>query len=1155
MRNVFLGTAITLVSYSILAWFSTSLLGIRGVNVWILQAALLFIGLAIAAIVAWFLYKRAKQKKDPGSEEESAAQAAEGSEEIDVLVREAEARLSAAQLQKGAKIGNLPLILLLGESASAKTTSLINSGLESELLAGQLYKEGAVMSTRAANLWFSRRTLFVEAGGNLLQDTQSWTRLLKRIRPRKLGALVGGSGAQAPRAAVVCMDVERVAAGGDQLASLARSLRARLGEIAQTFDIQLPVYVLFTKTDRIPFFSDFVHNLTKEETTQVLGVTLPSARGLAAGIYAQEQTNQLSFFFDRLFQALCNARPECLSRETDAAKLPGTYEFPREFRKLRASLVQFLVDLCRPSQLTVGPFLRGFYFSGVRPLIVEEVAPAAVRQSQEQERAPNAADATRIFRPGEMESQAARVAQQPVVGTRKVPHWVFLGRLFNDVLLGDRVAMGASESSAKTNLWRRILLASIAALCLVSSIILTVSFFQNRSLETQVKDALRGTAVAPGGASLASVDSLRRLETLRQSVETLSFYRRDGAPLNYRWGLYIGNDLYPEVRRLYFARFHQQLFGDTQDRLLKFLRELPASPGPLYGDTYDTLKAYLITTSHNERSSRDFLSPRLYRTWIANRTIDSERTQLAQKQFDFYSDELLTANPFSKDNDAAAIEKARRYLSQFKGFERVYHRMLMDAANHSQPINFNKRFPAAADVVIDATEVTGPFTKEGWSFMQDAMKNPDRYSGPGEQWVLGEQASGGVERSASLTEQLQQRYESDYIAQWRAYLAGARVVKYQDAKDAASKLTLLSGGNASPLLALFGLASQNTAVDDRLKAAFQPVLAVVPPGDRYLADSNKNYVYSLVALQISVDAYATQPDDDAGAMATLKDAATARIAARQMTAGSVPDPGHVDAIVGKLVLDPITEAERVIRGRVPEELNGNGKALCAQFKSVMGKYPFNPKSSSDATLADVNSIFGKADGALWAFYRDNHLQNLLPKQGNQYVAKTGGAVTLSPGFVEFFNHAAAFSEALYANNPPDPRITYSLKQVATEGVQGLGLEIDGQTFSAASPKPFVWQGSGPHGTKATVNLGGSSDVTWSTSEGLWAVFRFFGKADHRTPTPEGELLEWSIRVGSEVATLNGKPLTLQLELSMAGSPPVFQKGFLSQLACTAEVAK
>ena len=67
--------------------------------------------------------------------------------------------------------------------------------------------------------------------------------------------------------------------------------------------------------------------------------------------------------------------------------MPAAYEFPREFRKLRTPLVQFLVELCRPSQLRpVSPFLRGFYFSGVRPVTVQETpleaAPTPQKTSQ-----------------------------------------------------------------------------------------------------------------------------------------------------------------------------------------------------------------------------------------------------------------------------------------------------------------------------------------------------------------------------------------------------------------------------------------------------------------------------------------------------------------------------------------------------------------------------------------------------------------------------------------------------------------------------------------------------------------------------------------------------------------------------------------------------
>jgi hypothetical protein len=48
-------------------------------------------------------------------------------------------------------------------------------------------------------------------------------------------------------------------------------------------------------------------------------------------------------------------------------------------------------------------------------------------------------------------------------------------------------------------------------------------------------------------------------------------------PWHLRWGLYIGNRIYPDVRRLYFNRFYQLLLGPTQVGLLASLKGLPVS--------------------------------------------------------------------------------------------------------------------------------------------------------------------------------------------------------------------------------------------------------------------------------------------------------------------------------------------------------------------------------------------------------------------------------------------------------------------------------------------------------------------------------------------------------------------------------------------------
>lgn len=1153
MTPTYLFTGLALLVYLVLVWIAGGALRLKSPDIWVFRLGLSLIGIGAAAAFLWWRRSRLAATGGP-------IESIDPSNEVDVLARDAEARLAGARVPQGSRLANFPLIFVIGEGGSAKTSTVVNSALDPELLAGQVFQDNAIAPTRVANFWFTRNTIFVEPGGKLLGDKALWTRLIRRCRGGKLASVLG-SGDQSPRAAVVCMDAETFtrAGAGEAAAAAARNLHARLSEISGALGIEFPVYVLFTRTDRVPYFREFVRNLSNEEAGQVVGATLPLLTGTTAGVYSEQQAARVGTAFDNLFRSLSDARTELLARENDDTLRPSTYEFPREFRKLRAAVVSFLVDLCRPSQLTTAPFLRGFYFSGVRPIVVEEMEAPSSAAAQESLGSPSGA--TGIFQAG----QRQRPPQAPrSLGTKRVPQWLFLGHLFNDVVLKDRVALGASASSTKTNTARRALLIAASAVCLIAAGCFVVSWLGNRSLENRTLEAARGISAGEStGMDLPSLEALQRLDALRQTTAQLAAWRRDGPPLHLRWGLYTGSDLYPEARRVYFARFRQLLFGQTQGSLLGYLQRLPSAPGPEdeYGPAYDALKAYLITTSHHEKSTPSYLTPVLMRHWTAGRNVDPQRSQLAQTQFDFYAAELKEENPYSSDNDAATVERSRRYLSQFAGIERVYQNMLSEASRNNPPVQFNRRFPGSAETVVDTREVSGAFTKGGWNFMKDAIRHADRYFS-GEEWVLGQQAAANFD-PAKLEQELRDRYTADFIAQWRAYLKAAAVVRYAGLSDAAKKLNQLSG-NQSPLLALFWLASQNTAVDEpRITAAFQPVQAVVPPSteERYVAPPNQAYMSGLSSLDTSLEQVAAQPGQpsDAAAGQVLANAGAAKSASRQVAQAFRPDPeGKVDATVQKLMEDPITYVEALLRTLGPAELNAKGKALCAQLRPVLAKYPFNPSASQQATLPEVNSILRKPDGALWAFY-DANLQRLLARQGPQYVPAPGGSINLTPAFVAFFNRAAAVSDAFYAGGAQDPHLTYTLKPVPSEGIQSLTLRLDGQVLTtsgnSSDPKQFVWPGTAAREAKASVKFGGT-DLGWSTNEGLWAVFQFFEEAERWQPADSGYQLEWVVRAGKNAMTLpSGKPLTVRFELNMGSAPPVFQKGYLSRMACVADVAR
>ena len=142
-------------------------------------------------------------------------------------MREAESRLASSELGRKATLAGMPVFLIVGREGSAKTSAIVQSGLDPELLAGNVFQESMVAPTRAANFWYARRAALVEAGGKLLADAGSFGRLLRRLRPGTLAPLFGRA-AQAPRAAVVCFSCDEfLQPGATEALSVASRTAAR----------------------------------------------------------------------------------------------------------------------------------------------------------------------------------------------------------------------------------------------------------------------------------------------------------------------------------------------------------------------------------------------------------------------------------------------------------------------------------------------------------------------------------------------------------------------------------------------------------------------------------------------------------------------------------------------------------------------------------------------------------------------------------------------------------------------------------------------------------------------------------------------------------------------------------------------------------------
>jgi len=1149
---VYLLAVVIVLIAALLAWGLAALLHLQGTMLILFVVIIMVLGLAAAITVVVLHLKAKKKQAQDGLLPEGGAGG-----DLDVLLEDANRKLRTSQ--QGAKsLDALPLIYILGDQGTAKTTMVQRSGLDPELVAGVVPRAGESVPTPVLNLWFAGQAALLEAGEAIRQSGPLLSRLVIRTRPKAYRSAFG-TGAAA-RAAVVCVSAEQLALadGGTSLMASARTVGAQLREISRLLGAAVPVYVIVTKLDRVSHFEEYVRNLSNDEVAQIFGSPLPRTE-VSAGVYSDQASRMIASVLDGLCYTLGEFRVEMLERETDAKNAPGVYEFPREFGKLRKNLNQYLVELCKPSQLSANPYLRGFYFTGIRAQIVERMAsaPAAV-----EERAPQDAGATQYLNISMGKAASSRQPQQPAMVASRVPQWTFLPRLFPQVILGDKSALTATRQTAPARLFRRILYGTLAFLFAVYAVLLLISFIKNSGLESQINAAAKALpVVASSSVSLPSLTDLQTLDRLRQTIVQLDGYQQDGAPWSYRFGLYQGDKLAIRARNIYFDRFRPMLLNPAQANLTTYMRALPDAPATngdfsLYAAAYSPLKAYLITTSNPEKSTSKFLTPIFVQYWIGSRQVDGDQQQLAQKQADFYANELLRHPPYSINPDTLVVKHTRGYLSNFLAETRIYQAMLTDADKAGPGIDFNKMYPGSATCVVDPHIVRGAFTKAGFTAMQDALQHSDRYAN-GEVWVLGEQ-SGAAQNTASVGNNLKPVYTADFIKEWHLFLTDARVVSCGNLHEAPARLTALAGP-ASPLLALFFTVSHNTAVaDTQIKSTFQPTQALVDPNatDRFIGPGNTGYVNALLNLSGAVDQVAANPaaGNDPAAFAPVTTAASAAgIAAQQAAqAFNVDSQFHTEATVLALMQAPVQCAAKLAPSP-GAPAKAAGQKVCDAITPLLGKYPFAASSTTQASIAEVNGVFAPETGAIWSIYNAS-LKPFMVQQGSQFVASPTAPQPPNPKYLQFFSRASRVSSGLYPAGAKSPTFSFTLRFLPSPGIANATLVVDGQRIPNGSiSQQFHW--SGDTAQKASLIYDGNEVIPL---QGTWSLFQLVRTAQI-THSGAGYRLDYPIDTsttvaGHKIGQSSGTTKTVSFELSGPGAE-ILMADYFSGLGCPGPVVK
>ncbi len=316
-------------------------------------------GLVIYLVVRALLAKRAASAIERGLSDQAAnlAGGIRPDQRAEIAAMQAEfAR--AVQTLKSSKLGRsgrdalglLPWYVMIGPSASGKTTAIRNSGIK--LPAGKGGKVRGVGGTRNCDWWMTNDAILLDTAGRWStdeDDREEWFAfldILKRTRPQKP---INGI--------IIAVGATDLTGNEEEIGDLARTLRERIDEVIGRLEMVVPVYLMVTKCDLLSGFVEIFGDLKDRERGQIWGFTLP-----VAGEYS-DHVDAFAQHFDDLGDTLERYAVARMGQERRIEARDRIYAFPRQFDSLRQGLIDLVASLFDRSVYQDAPIMRGVYFT------------------------------------------------------------------------------------------------------------------------------------------------------------------------------------------------------------------------------------------------------------------------------------------------------------------------------------------------------------------------------------------------------------------------------------------------------------------------------------------------------------------------------------------------------------------------------------------------------------------------------------------------------------------------------------------------------------------------------------------------------------------------------------------------------------------------
>lgn len=1010
----------------------------------------------------------------------------------------------------------LPWYLVLGTEGAGKSALVRNSGLV-------LPYESGPDDSRVADFHLADQAVLVEVDGRFLdQPEQStsnlWLRMLDHLRRLRPQQPVNG--------VIVAISAgELMAMTPEAVLDFSSTVRRRLDEAVLKLRTRAPVYVVVTKLDLLVGFEAFFEGLSADERAMPLGLPLgtPEESGQAAG------AERFAEGFDALVGHLSDQLLFRLQEEPDELRRRRLHEFPNHFAALRGVLEPFVTYLTAQHRFDAPPYVRGLFFASA----TQKGASVDMLTAE----------------------LAADFAQKPrnlalqgdMAETRGRPY--FLRDLFRVIVIPEANLGGLTRPAAmmlKAQGMAANVLLTVAALALVAY--WWLAFSEGRAYTARLEQG-----VTEARASLAEATPEGRVATdfepVLAALDDLRALARE-EPRRASFGLYSTAGVEEAAEETY----DRAIAGMLVPYVWRYLRDDVADPAIAAALRFAQLKLYLMMVGERpvDPLAASVLAPDFAARWLpydtTERTVSRVTGHLA---------ELASIEMPPLLHDMPLVDRARALLSDYTLARLAYDGLLvMPVIRQLQvwrPVDhMGLAGPQALGRVSGASfwdGIPGHFTRSG--FYDTVLPASDEAAETlaGDLWVMGtpDPAIDLGREEQRIRDGLLDLYRVDYIRAWDSLMSDLAMAEAADAGAVARALAIIIG-NPSPakeLLAAIATETDLTPADSPLDALPGARAAQV---DRIAGSVRSPSRVVDVAAQVTdhFRAFHEAVAADEGQQSQV-DAMLAALEPlyRQInhiaTGGDVlelgAEPQSTLNQLGEqvstlpLTLQPLfrrilEQAAAITGGSSRQRLSEiwSTTVLPACRATTADRYPFDPESSSDTSIADFASLLGPS--GLIAGFRNDYLRPYIDTSASPWRWRTGQQIGLglSQEVLGAFELADRITIA-YFGASETPQVNFTVEAVRLDPeARAFQFDIGGPTLvykhGPPSPAPFTWP---PERIGADAMLSVTPEIPGERNlirrQGPWALFRLFDAGRIMQPDST-DVVPYLFRIGSREVVIN-----------------------------------